>query len=53
MGIKASYRTLAAEYNAAMAKFNYRFANAGDLPEGATEPLPREFATYAIDELLN
>ena len=33
-GVKASYNSLAAEYNAAMAKFNWRFANAGDLPAG-------------------
>jgi len=31
-GIKASYNQLAAEYNAQMAKFNWRFANTGDLP---------------------
>jgi hypothetical protein len=45
-GVKASYNSLAAEYNAAMAKFNWRFANAGDLPKGADKPLPREFKTY-------
>jgi len=45
-GIKASYNQLAAEYNAQMAKFNWRFCEAGRLPEGATEPLPREFKPY-------
>lgn len=46
-GVKASYNGLAAEYNAQMKKFNWRFANAGDLPEGATEPLPREYKPYS------
>jgi len=46
-GIKASYNQLAAEYNAQMAKFNWRFTNVGDLPPGASEPLPREFKPYA------
>ena len=45
-GVKASFNSLAADYNANMAKFNWRFANQGMLPEGATEPLPREFAPY-------
>ena len=45
-GIKASYNELAAEYNAQMAKFNWRFTNRGMLPQGATEPLPREFKPY-------
>ena len=45
-GIKASYNSLAAEYNAAMSKFNYAFCNAGDLPEGADKPLPREYKPY-------
>ncbi len=45
-GVKASYNALAAEYNAQMAKFNWRFTNAGMLPEGASEPLPREFKPY-------
>lgn len=48
-GLKASYNNLAADYNARMAKFNYRFTNVGDLPEGATTPLKREYATYIID----
>ncbi len=41
-----SYNSLAGEYNAQMAKFNYRFCNVGELPEGATHPLPREFKPY-------
>ena len=45
-GIKASYNSLAAEYNAQMSKFNYRFTNVGDLPAGATVPLPREYRPY-------
>lgn len=45
-GIRASYNTLAADYNAQMAKFNWRFCEAGRLPEGASEPLPREFKPY-------
>ena len=45
-GVKASYNTLASEYNANMAKFNWRFANKGMLPEGATTPLPREYKPY-------
>ena len=45
-GIKASYNTLAADYNAQMAKINWRFTNVGQLPEGAENPLPREFKPY-------
>lgn len=45
-GVRASYNGLAADYNAQMAKFNWRFCNAGDLPQGATVPLPREFKPY-------
>lgn len=44
-GTIASYNNLAAQYNAAMAKFNWRFANAGELPAGGI-PLPREFRPY-------
>ena len=47
-GVKASYNTLAAEYNAQMAMFNWRFANVGDLPRGAEQPLPREFKPYIV-----
>ena len=45
-GIKSSYNTLAAEYNAAMVKFNYALCNVGQLPAGAQNPLPREFKPY-------
>lgn len=46
LGVKASYNNLAAEYNAQMAKVNWAFANAGSLPAGASDPLPREFSAY-------
>lgn len=45
-GIKASYNDLAAQYNAKMAEMNWRFTNVGELPQGATETLPREYAPY-------
>lgn len=45
-GTTASYNSLAAEYNAQMSKFNWRFTNTGDLPKGATVPLPREYKPY-------
>lgn len=45
-GMKASFNDLAAEYNARMAKLNFAFANVGDLPKGASDPLPREFKPY-------
>ena len=45
-GVRSSYNDLAAEYNAQMVKFNWSFAEAGKLPEGATDPLPREFKPY-------
>ena len=45
-GIRASYNTLAADYNSEMSKFNWRFTNVGDLPKGATRPLPREYKPY-------
>jgi len=45
-GVKAVFNSTAAEYNSAMSKFNYAFCNVGSLPQGATEPLPREFKTY-------
>ncbi len=48
-GVKAGYNTLAAEYNSQMAKFNWRFANRGALPPGATEPLPREYKPYVTE----
>ena len=46
-GVTASYNGLAAEYNAQMAKINWAFTNVGDLPQGASTVLPREFRTYA------
>ena len=46
-GVTASYNALAADYNSQMAKFNWRFANSGTLPQGAGEPLPREFKPYS------
>ncbi len=49
LGVKASYNDLCSQYNAAMAKFNYRFCNAGGLPQGTTEPLPREYKPYIIN----
>ena len=48
-GLKASYNILAADYNAQMAKINWRFCNVGDLPKGADVPLPREFKPYILD----
>jgi hypothetical protein len=47
-GVKASYNSLAAEYNAAMSKFHWQFAEAGRLPPGANDPLPREFKPYQL-----
>jgi hypothetical protein len=46
-GLKLSFNALAAQYNARMAKINYQFCNIGELPAGATEVLPREYAAYA------
>lgn len=45
-GVKASYNTLASEYNAQMSKINWAFCNVGELPKGATQPLPREYKPY-------
>ena len=45
-GITAGLNALASEYNAQMAKWNWRFTNVGQLPKGATEALPREFKPY-------
>jgi len=47
-GVVASYNSLAAEYNANMAKINYKFTNIGELPKGATVPLPREMRSYVL-----
>lgn len=48
-GVIASYNGLAAEYNGQMAKWNYAFCNVGQLPKGASEPLPREFKPYIYE----
>ena len=45
-GVISSYNSLAAEYNAEMSKFNWRFANVGELPRGASQPLPKEYRPY-------
>lgn len=45
-GIKASFNSLAGEYNAAMSKVQFRFCNVGDLPAGADKPLPRTYKPY-------
>lgn len=45
-GIKMSYNSLASQYNAAMVKFNYRFTNVGDMPNGSSNPLPKEYKPY-------
>lgn len=45
-GIRANYNNLAAQYNAAMSKINYAYTNVGELPRGASQPLPREFKPY-------
>jgi len=45
-GIKASYNSLSAEYNAQMSKINWAFCNVGQLPPGSSIPLPREYKPY-------
>jgi hypothetical protein len=45
-GMKYSFNQLAADYNAGMSKINFRFCNVGDLPQGASTPLPREYKPY-------
>ena len=45
-GIAAAYNGLAAEYNAAMVKTHWQFANAGELPQGAGDPVKREYRPY-------
>lgn len=44
--ILASYNTLAAQYNAEMAKWHTAFVNAGKLPEGGDGEFPREARPY-------
>lgn len=46
IGIISIHNQLCSDYNSAMSKFNYRFTNVGDLPEGAVFPLPREHKPY-------
>lgn len=46
LGLINSYNQLASEYNSAMSKFNYAFCNVGELPQGAINPLPKEFKPY-------
>lgn len=54
-GMKASYNNLAADYNAQMAKWNWRFANAGSEPDchefdgGPCQNLPREYKPYITE----
>lgn len=45
-GVRASYNQLASEYNANMAKEQWRFCEIGKLPPGASTPLPREYKPY-------
>ncbi len=45
-GTKASYNDLAAQYNAKMKEEHWRFANKGELPQGASEVLPRDYVRY-------
>lgn len=49
VGLKAAFNSLAGDYNAQMAKINWAFCNAGDLPKGAAVPLPREYKPYILD----
>jgi len=49
VGLKAAFNSLAADYNAQMAKINWQFCNIGDLPKGADRPLPREYKPYILD----
>ena len=46
-GVRASYNSLAAEYNSQMSKINWSFTNTGSLPTGASSPLPREYKPYS------
>lgn len=31
-----------------MVKFNWRFCNAGTMPQGTGDPLPREYKPYLV-----
>lgn len=46
LGIIAMHNQLCSDYNSAMAKFNYRFCNKGDLPQTNLDVLPREYKPY-------
>jgi biopolymer transport protein ExbB/TolQ len=48
MGIITAHNQLCAEYNSAMSKFNYAFANTGQLPQSNMQPLPREMKPYIL-----
>lgn len=52
LGLISIHNELCAQYNSAMSKFNYRFTNTGDLPDGGVDPLPREIKPY-INNLNN
>ncbi len=43
---KANYNLLVGQYNANMAKVNFKYTNAGDLPAGSDEVMQREYALY-------
>jgi hypothetical protein len=50
IGVKASYNTLAAQYNARMVEINWAFCNQGDMPKGleGQPALPREYRSYIV-----
>lgn len=48
LGIISVHNQLCSDYNGAMAKFNYRFTNKGDVPASNLEPLPREYRPYIL-----
>jgi hypothetical protein len=48
IGIISIHNSLCAQYNSGMSKFNYQFANKGQLPQSNLEPLPREYKPYIL-----
>lgn len=46
VGLKHAFNSLAAQYNANHAKLNWKWADIGNMPAGASQPLPREVAEY-------
>lgn len=48
-GLIAARNKLASEYNAQMSKANWAFTNAGSLPQGAQQVLPREVREYILE----